>query len=146
MTAKLTGIEFHLVRKLGEVFDEFVSMPQEAPSEHKDFQDAIHLCQRLILARGGRRSLRNMESLLDGYASFADSGSHRGRRVVASVCDSQGSTVPFTVDGFEAAVVQLEDDMTWNIIAESTTDDFAFPNIDPFDTWMDAVLHIKEQE
>lgn len=82
---------------------------------------------------------------LDGYTVVKTTGKHKGRWIIASVCGDRGFTTLFNVNGFKAIIVQLGDDMTWNIVADSPSDEKCFPEIEPFDSWMDAVTFLNEQ-
>lgn len=57
----LTNEELKLVNQLGEIWNEFLALPEETRNERENFMDAIHACQRLILVRVGRRSLKELE-------------------------------------------------------------------------------------
>ncbi len=53
----LTRHEQILVEKLGEIWNEYCELPEEHINEKEEFFSAIHVCQRTILARSGRRDM-----------------------------------------------------------------------------------------
>lgn len=55
-----TETEVQLVEALGEIWNTFLTLPVEHPSDTKDFMDGIHVLQRLILCRSGRRMMKAM--------------------------------------------------------------------------------------
>lgn len=57
MNATLTEQEAKIARMLGEVWNEYLSLPVEHPMDQQEFCKAIHSCQDTVLARSGRRAL-----------------------------------------------------------------------------------------
>lgn len=53
-----TDAELTIINALGEVWNTFMSLPVEHGDDMKVFRDGIHVLQREILARSGRRAMR----------------------------------------------------------------------------------------
>lgn len=51
----ITEAEMQIVQMLGDVWNEYLKLPVEHPTEQSEFCTAIHACQDKILARTGRR-------------------------------------------------------------------------------------------
>lgn len=58
--SQITEAESALVRALGEVWNDFLKLPQEHPMDRTEFCSAIHQCQEKILSRTARRQLATM--------------------------------------------------------------------------------------
>lgn len=52
----ITQQEAAIAQRLGDLWTEYLQMPVEHPTESREFCDAIHRCQDMILARAGRRA------------------------------------------------------------------------------------------
>lgn len=57
--ASITAKESQIVDDLADIWNKFLELPKEHPSEHQDFADGVHVLQRLVFARAGRRSFKN---------------------------------------------------------------------------------------
>jgi hypothetical protein len=57
MNTNLTEQEAKIAQMLGEVWNEYLSLPVEHPMDQQEFCRAIHTCQDMVLARCGRRAL-----------------------------------------------------------------------------------------
>lgn len=54
----LTHEEKKVVEMLGEVWNNYCELPEEHVNEKDEFFSAIHICQRTVLARAGRRDMK----------------------------------------------------------------------------------------
>lgn len=54
--ADITQQEAAIAQRLGDIWGEYLALPPEHPTEAREFCDAIHRCQDMILARVGRRA------------------------------------------------------------------------------------------
>lgn len=59
----MTEAEIELVDNLGKCWNAFLELPNEHGTESVDFMDAIHVAQRLIMARVGRRSYNEIKKV-----------------------------------------------------------------------------------
>ena len=51
----LTSKEKELLEQLGECFNKFCKLEKQHPDDARDFADAIHDCQRIIIGRSAVR-------------------------------------------------------------------------------------------
>lgn len=53
----MTADEINVLELLREAWHEFQKLPDPHPSDHAEFAQHLHILQRQVLAREGRRSL-----------------------------------------------------------------------------------------
>ncbi|ENB4713742.1 TPA: hypothetical protein ACJHGT_004539 [Yersinia enterocolitica] len=56
----LLAAEHQLAQMLGDVWNQYLQLPVEHPTEHDEFFLLIHACQRIILARPAIRGLADI--------------------------------------------------------------------------------------
>ncbi|MCQ2994031.1 hypothetical protein NLO95_07870 [Pseudomonas syringae] len=61
MKIEVTDREAFVVGLLAGIWNEYLKLPEEHPTERQEFCSAIHACQDKVLARAGRRAI-NAES------------------------------------------------------------------------------------
>jgi len=66
-----TDQEATIARLLGEVWNAYLALSVEHPMEQTEFCAAIHRCQDIVLARSGRRALRDKEA---AHGAIEDAG------------------------------------------------------------------------
>ncbi|WP_457978066.1 hypothetical protein L0Y47_21415 [Ectopseudomonas composti] len=62
----LTPAERNVVSLLRSVWNEYLALPVEHPTERAEFCAAIHRCQDMVLSRTGRRQFDQAEVNSDG--------------------------------------------------------------------------------
>lgn len=58
MTAQVTPQEAAIADALGEVWNRFLDLPVEHPGDNEEFCRGVHILQRQITSRAGRRAMR----------------------------------------------------------------------------------------
>ena len=53
----MTEEEIHVLDLLGEAWNEFSKLPNSHPMDNEEFVHHIHILQRQVLAREGRRAM-----------------------------------------------------------------------------------------
>lgn len=50
-----------LLKSLGEIWNQFIELPDPHPSDYHEFAHHLHILKRHVLARAGRRALEHPE-------------------------------------------------------------------------------------
>lgn len=58
----LTHEEKKVVEMLADVWNKYCELPEEHINEKDEFFNAIHVCQRTVLARAGRRDMKVLKA------------------------------------------------------------------------------------
>jgi len=64
---------------------------------------------------------------------------HRGTPILAYYC----SAAEYEIDGIEIAVIKVQTDGKWWIVANCVDDDDEFDDIGPFEDEKEAALHVR---
>ena len=57
--SELTEQEAKIVQMFGDAWNEYLRLPVEHPNDQAEMCAAVHVCQRAVLARSGRRQFHS---------------------------------------------------------------------------------------